>query len=55
MKKKYPGYGFANHKGYGTRAHMDALRRMGPSAIHRMSFRPVLLSLPENVNKRFLS
>jgi hypothetical protein len=32
---------------------MDALRRLGPSLIHRMSFKPVLLALPENVNKRF--
>lgn len=36
-----PGYGFARHKGYGTRAHREALRRLGPSAIHRMSWRPV--------------
>lgn len=50
---EYPGYGFAKHKGYGTQAHMDALRRLGPSPIHRMSFKPVLLSLPENANKRF--
>ena len=51
--KQYPGYGFAKHKGYGTKMHMDALRRLGPSPIHRMSFKPVLLALPENVNKRF--
>ncbi|MFQ5691535.1 MAG: ribonuclease HII [Nitrospinota bacterium] len=37
----YPGYGFARHKGYPTRAHLEALRRLGPSPIHRMSFRPV--------------
>lgn len=49
----YPGYGFGKHKGYGTKVHMDALRKLGPSLIHRMSFKPVLLSLPENVNKRF--
>lgn len=49
----YPCYGFAHHKGYGTRAHMEALRRFGPSPIHRLSFRPVFLSQPENVNKRF--
>ncbi|MDO8566162.1 MAG: ribonuclease HII [Candidatus Moranbacteria bacterium] len=51
--KEYPDYGFAKHKGYGTKMHMDALRRLGPSPIHRMSFRPVQLSIPENVNKRF--
>lgn len=37
----HPGYGFASHKGYGTRAHSDALARLGPSAVHRMSFAPV--------------
>lgn len=51
--KEYPQYGFAKHKGYGTKVHMDALRKFGPCPIHRMSFRPVLLSIPENVNKRF--
>lgn len=49
----YPGYGFAEHKGYGTAIHMAALRKLGPSPIHRMSFRPVQLAIPENVNKRF--
>lgn len=51
--KEYPGYSFSKHKGYGTKVHMDALRRLGPCLIHRMSFRPVLLSIPENINKRF--
>lgn len=44
MKKldaKYPGYGFAAHKGYGTCAHRDALRRLGPSPMHRQTFRCV--------------
>ena len=36
-----PGYGFERHKGYGTRAHAEALLRLGPSRIHRRSFRPV--------------
>lgn len=49
----YPGYGFARHKGYGTAEHMDALRRLGPCPIHRMSFDPVKMSLPENVNRRY--
>ena len=35
---EYPGYGFEIHKGYGTRAHYDALREKGPSSIHRMTF-----------------
>ena len=38
---KYPEYGFAGHKGYGSAAHLEALRRFGPSPIHRRSFRPV--------------
>jgi len=38
---RYPGYGFARHKGYPTAAHLQALRRLGPCAIHRRSFAPV--------------
>ena len=34
----YPGYGFASHKGYATAEHRDAIRRLGPSPIHRRSF-----------------
>ena len=37
----YPGYGLAQHKGYGTKKHLDCLRRLGPSPIHRQSFKPV--------------
>ena len=37
----FPGYGFALHKGYGTRVHMEALRKLGPSPVHRRSFAPV--------------
>lgn len=36
--KEYPDYGFAKHKGYGTKAHMDAIRKFGPCPIHRPSF-----------------
>lgn len=36
--ERYPAYGFAKHKGYGTKAHMDALRALGPTPIHRRSF-----------------
>lgn len=35
---QYPGYGLARHKGYGTQAHRDAIQRLGPSPIHRVSF-----------------
>jgi ribonuclease HII len=38
---RFPGYGFRENKGYGTAAHLDALRRLGPCAIHRRSFAPV--------------
>ncbi|MBK1648876.1 ribonuclease HII [Rhabdochromatium marinum] len=38
---RYPGYGFARHKGYPTRVHLEALQRLGPCPEHRMSFRPV--------------
>ncbi|MGI9245647.1 MAG: ribonuclease HII [Steroidobacteraceae bacterium] len=38
---RYPGYGFAGHKGYGTPEHLEALRRLGPSPVHRRSFAPV--------------
>jgi ribonuclease HII len=38
---EFPGYGFARHMGYGTAAHMEALDRLGPCAIHRRSFAPV--------------
>ena len=37
----HPHYGFAAHKGYGTKAHMDALAQHGPCVLHRMSFAPV--------------
>ena len=41
MEELYPGYGFAEHKGYGTPQHLDALRELGVTPIHRRSFRPV--------------
>jgi ribonuclease HII len=37
----YPGYRLSRHKGYGTREHLDCLHRLGPSPVHRRSFRPV--------------
>ncbi len=42
--ERYPGYGFAAHAGYNTRIHQEAIARLGPSAIHRLSFRGVLFS-----------
>ncbi len=44
---EYPEYGFERHKGYGTKQHLEALRKHGPCPIHRQSFAPVAqLSLP---------
>jgi len=39
--RSYPGYGFAQHKGYGTPEHLEALKRLGPTPLHRYSFAPV--------------
>ena len=45
MDSRYPQYGFAIHKGYGTRAHIEAIRRFGPCPLHRMTFlRRILLT-----------
>ncbi len=41
LDRRYPGYGFASHKGYPTRAHLEALRTLGACPIHRRSFAPV--------------
>jgi len=41
LDARFPGYGFAQHKGYSTPEHFDALRRLGPCCEHRRSFMPV--------------
>ncbi|MGA0805840.1 MAG: ribonuclease HII [Pseudohongiellaceae bacterium] len=41
LDRKYPGYGLARHKGYPSPEHLEALRRLGPSPVHRRSYRPV--------------
>jgi len=41
MEQVYPGYGFASHKGYPTKVHMQALQELGVTPIHRRSFSPV--------------
>ncbi len=50
-EQAFPGYGFASHKGYGTRAHREAIALLGPCLIHRKSFEPVksLLSARQDV------
>ena len=52
LDRKYPGYGFARHKGYPTREHVLALSENGPCPIHRRSFAPVqrCLELPVTSN-----
>ena len=48
LDERYPGYGFARHKGYPTRAHVQALQELGVSPIHRRSFGPVRRLLDRN-------
>jgi len=45
MDETYPGYGFAGHKGYRAQVHADALLKLGPCPIHRLSWAPVRLAL----------
>jgi ribonuclease HII len=45
LDRQYPGYGLANHKGYGVPEHMAALARLGPTPLHRRSFKPVAQTL----------
>ena len=46
LDDRYPGYGFARHKGYGTPQHRVALQSLGPCAIHRLSFAPLQYLAP---------
>lgn len=41
LDRRYPGYGLTKHKGYGTREHMEAIERLGPCRVHRMTFKGV--------------
>ncbi|MBI2387421.1 MAG: ribonuclease HII [Elusimicrobia bacterium] len=41
LARLHPGYGFAAHKGYGTKAHLSALAELGPCAAHRLTYEPV--------------
>jgi ribonuclease HII len=41
LDRRYPGYGLARHKGYGTSVHREALARLGPAAVHRRTFAPI--------------
>ncbi len=57
MDARYPGYGFASHKGYHAEVHVEALRVLGPCEIHRIGWAPVKLALmgrqPEQVDLPF--
>ena len=50
LDAKFPGYGFARHKGYGTKQHMEALRKLGPCQIHRKTFAPIKYNTDKNYN-----
>jgi ribonuclease HII len=41
IDRRFPGYGFAQNKGYGTESHINCLHKLGPSPMHRQSFQPV--------------
>lgn len=45
LSKQHPGYGFEKHKGYGTRAHLEALQNLGATKVHRKTFAPVKKAL----------
>ncbi len=48
LETRYPGYGFNFHKGYGTREHIKALNKIGPSPAHRNTFQPVAAIIKQN-------
>ena len=47
LDKLYPGYGFADHKGYPTKSHMNALTTLGVTPIHRTSYAPVRIHIEQ--------
>ena len=49
LAETYPGYGFEKHKGYPTKAHREALEKLGPCPAHRRSFAPVAKLLPTSM------
>ncbi len=53
LDAQYPGYGFSQHKGYGTPAHLAVLRERGPSLIHRMSFAPCAQAVRPNLSPSY--
>ena len=53
VAKEYPGYGFEKHKGYPTKAHIQALNKLGPCDLHRKSFKPVQVLLEQQQTLQF--
>ena len=51
IDREYPQYGFAKHAGYGTKAHLDAIREFGASPVHRKTFGPVTRAIEERKEK----
>ena len=49
LDRQYPGYGIAGHKGYPTKVHMEAIKKLGVTPIHRRSFKPVRECLHDDV------
>jgi ribonuclease HII len=49
LDERYPGYGFPQHKGYGTSAHQQALAVLGPTPVHRRSFTPIAALLSKTM------
>merc|ERR1711959_852395 len=46
LGNQYPEYGFEQNKGYGTKAHLEAVKKRGPSKVHRRSFEPITTWFP---------
>jgi ribonuclease HII len=49
LEAQYPGYSLARHKGYGTAVHCQALQRLGPSPVHRLTFQPIRALLQQEL------
>jgi len=54
LDSQYPGYGFAGHKGYGCREHIEAIRKLGPADIHRFSFHTSTSAAPPGASRAAL-
>lgn len=52
ISKDHPEYGFGKHKGYGTKAHIEAIKNLGPTPLHRMSFLSNIVSDGKNYSRK---